>query len=138
MLRGRKESAPKTVLLMNIGTRSTNLVIAKGPDELILIRDLPLGAKALTDGEEKEWITEVRDSLGYARSHGGLRELEAVFLTGGGSGQDLKMLLATAAGVPVDFWNPLEDVELEPGLKVDEGVGPLLAVAIGLAMRQPT
>jgi len=137
-LRGSKESSPQTVLLMNIGSRSTNLVIAKGPDGLMLVRDLPLGAKALTEGQEKEWITEVRDSLGYARSHGGLRELDGVFLTGGGSGRDLKMLLATAAGGPVDFWDPLEDLGLEPGLKVDQGVGPLLAVAIGLALRQPT
>ena len=137
-LLGKKEAAPQTVLLMNIGAKTTNLVIAKGPDALILIRDLPLGAKALREGQEKEWVTEVRDSIGYARSHGGMRNLDNVYLTGGGSGRDLKVLLSTAAGVPVAFWNPLNDLARVPGLSVEDSVGPLLAVAIGLALRKPT
>ena len=137
-LLGRKEIDPKTILLMNIGAKTTNLVIAKGPDALILIRDLPFGAKALREGQEKEWVNEVRDSLGYAHSHRGLRTLDNVYMTGGGSGRDLKLLLATAAGVPVEFWNPLNNLARTPGLSVEDSVGPLLAVAIGLALRKPT
>ena len=138
ILLGREETTPQTVLLMNIGAKTTNLVIAKGPDALVLIRDLPLGAKALKEGQEKEWVSEVRDSLGYARSRGGMRTLDAVYLTGGGSTRDLKPLLSTAAGVSIEFWNPLNDLAREPGLSVEDSVGPLLAIAIGLALRKPT
>ena len=61
---GTQEPTPNTVPLMNIGASTTNLVIAKGPDELILVRDFQLGAQALTKGQKLEWRDEVRDSLG--------------------------------------------------------------------------
>ena len=136
-LSGSRETSPKTVLLVNVGAKTTNLVIAKGPDELVLIRDLQLGGRSLADGHEKEWTTEISDSLGYARSQGGLRQLDAVSVTGGGSGPLLKPLLESAVTAPVTLWNPLNDVTCAPGLTVENGVGPLLAIAIGLALRQP-
>lgn len=136
-LRGSRDVAPKTILLVNIGKSKTNFVIAKGPDDLILVRDLHLGGQAISKGQEKEWALEVHDSLAYARSHG-LRMLDAVYVTGGGSRQDLKMLLESAVAAPVEFWNPLKNIARGPGLSVEESVGPLLAIAIGLALRQPT
>jgi len=136
-LLGSREATPKTVLLVNIGKSKTNFVIAKGPDDLILIRDLHLGGQAVSQGQGKEWALEVRDSLAYARSHG-LRTVDAVYVTGGGSRQDLKGLLESTVSAPVEFWNPLKNVVRGPGLTIEESVGPLLAIAIGLALRHPT
>ena len=134
---GSRDTQPKTVLLVNVGAKTTNLVIAKGPDELILVRDLQLGAAALSGGQEREWVEEIRDSLGYARSKGGLRSLEAAYLTGGGSSPAVMTALMSTVMVPVEFWNPLKQMGRDadsPAVK--DSVGPLLAVAIGLALRK--
>ncbi len=136
-LLGSREPSPQTVLLVNVGARTTNLVIAKGPSELVLIRDLQLGGRALSEGREKEWATELRDSLGYARSQGGLRQLDHLYVTGGEGRLLLKSLIESAVTAPVTFWNPLNDIPCAPGLSVENGVGPLLPIAIGLALRQP-
>ena len=137
-LAGASEPASATVLLMNVGARTTNVVIAKGSDELLLVRDLQLGARAIEEGRQAEWVTEVRDSLGYARSQAGLRQLDAAYVTGGGSGPQLLPLLKAAVPVPVTFWNPLRQLVRDADSpSVEESVGPLLAVAIGLALRQP-
>jgi type IV pilus assembly protein PilM len=134
---GRAAPAPKTVMLINVGAHTTNLVIAKGPDALILVRDVQLGGQALSEGREHEWATEVQDSLGYARSQGGLRSLDAVYVTGGGSGPSLLPLLKPMVGVPLTFWNPLQQLVRDGhGPVIDESIGPLLAVAVGLALRQ--
>lgn len=139
VLAGSVEPAPKTVLLANIGAKTTNLVIAKGPDELMLVRDLQLGGKALQESTQSaEWVAEMRDSLGYARAQGGLRALDGVYITGGGSGPNLIPLLKAAVSAPLTFWNPLNHLERHPELTVNEAIGPLLAVAIGLALRQPS
>ena len=139
VLKGAHEPTPSTVLLVNVGARTTNLVIAKGPDELILVRDLHLGAQALRGGQGNEWAAEERDSLGYARSKGGLRTLDSAYLTGGGSSPDVMTLLGSAVTAPVECWNPLHQLVRQPdGPRVEESVGPLLAIAIGLALRQPS
>jgi type IV pilus assembly protein PilM len=134
---GSRQAPPKTVLLVNVGAKTTNLVIAKGPDELILVRDLQLGAEALSGGQEREWVEEIRDSLGYARSKAGLRSLEAAYLTGGGSGPSVMTALMSTVMVPVEFWNPLQQLTRDADSPaVEESAGPLLAVAIGLALRK--
>lgn len=136
---GSEQRPSQTVFLVNIGARSTNLVIARGPDALMLLRDLQLGGQALSGGQGQEWLAEVRDSLGYARSQGGLRALDAVVVTGGGSGPTLIPLLKAAVNAPVTFWNPLSDLaRADDCPPIDEAQGPLLAVAIGLALRQPS
>lgn len=136
---GSQEAAPKTVLLINVGAQKTNLVIAKGPDELILIRDFQLGAQAFKTGQEGEWVTEVRDSLGYGRAKGGLRALDAVYITGGGSKPNVLLLVKAAVQAPVTFWNPLDQLARDPLCPpLEHSVGPLLTLAIGLALRQPS
>jgi len=138
-LSGSSLPQPAMAMLVNIGARTTNLVIAKGPDELILVRDLRLGGQALKEGQGKEWTTEVADSLGYARSHGGLRTLECVCLTGGGATAQAQELLRGVVSAPIELWNPLHHVGSPStnGHGLDESSGPLLAVAFGLALRQP-
>ena len=139
VLAGAQEPTPKTVLLVNVGAHTTNLVIAKGPDELLLIRDLQLGTTSLETDQTADWVAEVRDSLGYARSQGGLRTLDAVYVTGGGSGPKLIPLLKAVTPAPITFWNPLKQLARDAQCPaVDESAGPLLAIAIGLALRQPT
>ena len=137
MLEGRLEPAPKTVLLLNVGAHTTNLVIAKGADELILVRDLHLGAQAVGKGQEKDWITEVSDSLGYARSECGLRSLDAAYVTGGGSSRVSMQSLESVVSLPIQPWNPLTHVVRgAQSQSLEETKGLQLAIAIGLALRR--
>ncbi len=137
MLEGRLEPEPKTVLLLNVGAHTTNLVIARGPDELILLRDFQLGAQAIGKGQEKDWITEVRDSLGYARSECGLRSLDAAYVTGGGSSCVSPQSLESVVSLPIQSWNPLKHlVRGAQGQSLEESKGLQLAIAIGLALRR--
>lgn len=136
---GSRVPLPKTVLLLNVGVQTTNVVIAKGPDELMLVRDIRVGGAALSGGQELEWLAEIRDSLGYARSQGGLRALDGIVVTGGGSGPNLTQLLKTRSAAPLTFWNPLSQLKCSSnGLRLEESAGPLFAIALGLALRQPT
>ncbi len=140
VLVGSQDSTPKVVLLMNIGARTTNLVIAKGSDELILVRDIQLGIEQLTGGQEEDWISEVSDSLGYARSKGGLRTLDCAYVTGGGVNYpNVLAIVKFALTAPVKLWNPLDQIVQDfQSPPIEDSLGPLLTVAIGLALRQPT
>ena len=66
----------------------------------------------------------------------GLRQLDEVVLSGGGSGPQVIPLVQSVAKAPLTRWNPLQQLASET--KVDETIGPLLTIAIGLALRQPT
>ena len=137
-LAGRRGS-PKTVLLINIGARTTNLVVARGLDQLMLVRDIQAGTLALGKGEEREWLSEIRDSLSYARSSGGLRTLDTGYVTGGGATPDTARLVGSVASVSVECWNPLEYIVRDAASPaVESAAGPLLAVALGLALRRPS
>ena len=126
------------MLLVNVGSRTTNLVMVKGQDELVLLRDLRLGGTALRAGRQAEWLEEIRDSLAYARAKTGLRNLDAAYLTGGGAAPELAAALLGVTAAPVTFWNPLAGLARDAQSPVvDETVGPLLGIAIGLALRQP-
>lgn len=132
------EPRREAVLLVNVGVATTNLVIAKGPDELLLVRDLRLGGGAIADGRQADWLAEIRDSLAYARSKTGLRELEAVSVSGGFGSRAIEPL-QSAMDAPITQWNPLERLARdERSPDVDLALGPLLAVAVGLALRQPS
>ena len=134
-LLGQGEAESKAVLLLNVGARTTNLVVAKGANELILMRDFRLGG--VQDSESREWVTEVRDSLRYAHSKGGGSDLGAAYVTGGGSNPTMVSSLKSTLAVPVTLWNPFEQVVREDrAAQVEEAVGPLFAVAIGLALRR--
>jgi Tfp pilus assembly PilM family ATPase len=137
-LAGHAHPPGRTVLLANVGARTTNVVVARGPDELVLLRDLQLGALAMAQGQGTEWAGELGDSLTYARTAGGMRTLDAVVLTGGGA-TDALPLVQTMASVPISLWNPLEQVGPEglPGEPPPQD-GFQLTVAIGLALRTPT
>ena len=138
LLEPNRPAARQTVLLLNVGARNTNLIIAATPDELVIVRDFQLGAQAIAAGQGHEWVGEIRDSLAYARSRGRFRGVEAAVVSGGGASQDVATLVAKAAGVPATIWNPLEAVRRDArSPQIPESTGPLLAVALGLALRQP-
>ena len=133
---GSRETVRKTILLANLGAHSTNLVIAKEPDELILMRDLAMGAHEIGEGRQKDWETEITDSLVYARSKGGVRSLDSVYLTGGGSrALDLPQRIQPLLAAPVRLWNPLDELEYDSDC-IEKSVGPLLPIAIGLALKR--
>lgn len=138
VLVGSREPASKTILLVNIGASKTNLVIARGPDELILARDLEIGSKALTGSAKEDWAAEVSDSLAYARSKGGMRSLDLVCVTGGGSQDpEILALLKSVVTAPIHLWNPLDQLEWDSKeLKLEKTAGPLLTLALGLALRR--
>lgn len=137
LLAAERAAARQTVMLLNVGARCTNLVIAATPDELIVVRDIQLGGQALGADQGRDWVGEVRDSLAYARSRSGRRAVESAAISGGGASQKLAALVTEATGVPAKLWNPLKSVLRAPSSpQIPESSGPLLAVAIGLALRQ--
>ena len=136
-LLGSHEPSQKTIFLIHVGAQTTNLVIAKGRDELILMRDLQIGGQSIVNDQGNEWSAEVQDSLAYARSKNGLRTLDFVYVTGGGTSPRLTHLLKPIVRVPVTFWNPLDQLERDPKCPpLEDSAGPLLTLAIGLALRR--
>ena len=137
-LSGSKDSSSKTVLLINAEERSTNFVIVRSPDELVLARDIEIGAASFKDNKD-HWLSELHDSLVYARSKGGLRSLDVVVATGLVSKETL-MSLESALELPVRLWNPLEQITCNKagGMIPEFSQGPLFSVAIGLALRKLT
>jgi Tfp pilus assembly PilM family ATPase len=126
-------------MVVDVGARTTTLVIAKLPDALLLAREVQLGAQALAEAGAQDWVAELRDSLVYIRSREGLRGPDVVYMTGGGGSSQACALLQSLVGVPVQRWNPLDQLKRHPASPpVDSAVGPLLPIAIGLALRQPS
>ena len=127
----------RTVLLLNVGSGSTNLVIAAAPQRLIFMRDVQVGAGTSAEPQAEDWLAEVRDSLHYAKAQHGLRAVDDAVLVGGGATSDMAALVRTALRIPARLWNPLDDLVVDAAVTAPESLGPQLAVAIGLALRQP-
>ena len=127
--------AGKAGLVINVGARTTNLVIARGADQLILTRDFQVESPVSTRRLGKEWAADVRDSVRYAQFKGEDWELGAACVTGGNAGGVDLEALSEGVGLPVRRWNPLDHLKSEgSGPAVEHSAGPLLAVAIGLAL----
>ncbi len=135
-LTGNRDSQLKTLLLINVGAGKTNLVIARGADELVLVRNFQMSAEVPASNRHQEWLDEVSDSLGYASS-AGLQGVDAAVLTGGGANENLVASLKATLSVPVTLWNPFQQL-LRKGqaAQIEEAAGPLFSVAIGLALRR--
>lgn len=130
-------------MLLNLGARSINLGIV-GNDILHFIRDISLSIKESADFQEKNVLdtafNEIDKSIHYyeARAKGG--KVTRAFLTGGGSvTPEVCNVFSEALHIPVERWNPLEDMEFD-SRKIDgkfsETDGYLLAVALGLGLRE--
>ncbi|MBI4167814.1 MAG: pilus assembly protein PilM [Candidatus Aenigmarchaeota archaeon] len=139
LLVGSEGSKSETVLLANIGAQTTNLIIAKEPDELILVRDIERGKESSESSERSDLVSEIHDSLIYARSKFGLRTLDRVYVTGGESSPEMVSSLKSLVRVPIALWNPFDYIKRDPFCAaLDHFQGPLFAVAIGLALRRPS
>ncbi len=133
-LSGRKDSL-KTVLLANIGDETTHVAIVRSPDDLILVREFPMGSGSLQGEELSEWLTDMKDSFSYARSEKGLRALDAAYVTGRQVDPPLLDLLSSVLNCTAKTWNPLDYLPSENPIGVEKSNGPLFAIAIGLALR---
>jgi Tfp pilus assembly PilM family ATPase len=137
-LTGHHESVGKSVLLVHLGFNTTQLILARGMKQLILVRDLEMGANHIRDGAEPEWTLEIMNSIAYAKSRGDLKTLDQVFVTGGGLNSQIPSFLQPFFSVPVMIWNPFDHILWDKdAFKINTSDGPKFAIAIGLALRKP-
>ena len=139
-----KNLAPQEdVMVLNLGTKLINLVIL-GKESLYFIRDISLGLESPLDLKDKgilgRIIEEIRRSIHYHEGRGRKNRVAKIFLTGGNAaGLDTSDSFLKDLGLPVEKWNPLKDIEFNPGKLgsgFDESKGYLLAIAIGLGLRE--
>ena len=84
----------------------------------------------------EEWFSQCRVSLDFFENQFG-QKVDRLALSGGSSHLiDLKDRLQETMGVPVEDWNPLSGFSLEGSLQQNLPNGPVLAVAIGLALHE--
>lgn len=142
-LRLKSLASEENVMVLNLGTRLINLAIL-GKESLYFIRDISLSLESPLQLKDKavlgRIIKEVRRSIHYHEERGRKNRVGRIFLTGGNavklesSDSFLKVL-----GLPVEKWNPLKDIEFDPGKLgsgFSESKGYLLAIGIGLGLRE--
>lgn len=132
VLKQPSDLVDKPELLIYIGQEATHLVIANRSDELIFARDIEIGRTALDKGQINEWLSEIRDSLAYARSKSGLRSIHQATLTGIDH-PDILGTLEPLLGVPIRFWNVLDHLSCQ--VPIDRQEGLRMPIAVGLALR---
>jgi Tfp pilus assembly PilM family ATPase len=137
VLCGKEQLNSPTTLLINLERDTTHLVIAKGADDLKLVRDINLGYADFSEGHLGDWGVEIHDSLLYARAKGGLRELDQALLTGRMDEIALEHL-DSILPVSTEAWNPIDFISSESGngIGIDRIKGATLSVAIGLTLRE--
>jgi len=142
-LRLKNLASDEHVMVLNLGARLMSLGIL-GKNNLHFIRDISLDLKSPLDFKEKSILDrvvgEIRRSIHYHEGRARGNKVARVFLTGGGTvSSEISDLFLRALEMPVERWNPLEDLEFDPGKlghEFEESQGYLLAIAIGLALRE--
>jgi type IV pilus assembly protein PilM len=142
-LRLKNLASEERVMLLNLGTRLINLGILS-KDNLHFVRDISLDSRTLLDFKEKSIVEravgEIRRSIHYYEGRAEGNKVTRIFLTGGSSvASEISDLFSKLLGLPVEKWNPLEDLEFDPGRlghEFKESQGYLLAIAIGLGLRE--
>ena len=85
-------------------------------------------------------MIEIRRSLEFYRASTGDEPIETVYLSGGCAGmKGLCEILTTRLKLPVERFNPFRRIDIPERLfNVDyvSEMGPMAAVAVGLAIRQ--
>ncbi|MCY3985554.1 MAG: type IV pilus assembly protein PilM [Candidatus Dadabacteria bacterium] len=155
------------VALVNIGASGTNLSVLDDKVPCVL-RDIPLGGQWITSHlmekfkityEEAERIKcSVRSYSIYDEIEGVFKEfiarvageirtvfeeiggvIERIVLCGGSSRiAAIRDQVAADAGIPVEIWNPFQNIEIADSRfdpKYVEHLAPKMAVAVGLALR---
>ncbi|MFQ5836103.1 MAG: type IV pilus biogenesis protein PilM, partial [bacterium] len=142
-LRLKNLASEEDVMVLNLGARLINLGVL-GKESLYFVRDISLDLKAPLNLREKSMLgrvsEEIRRSIHYSESRARGTKVTRIFLTGGSSvASEISDLFSNALGLPVQKWNPLEGLEFNPGkvgYEFKESQGYLLAIAIGLALRE--
>jgi type IV pilus assembly protein PilM len=142
-LRLKNLASEEHVMLLNLGARLINLGILS-KDNLHFVRDISLDLGASPDFKEKiiveRAVEEIRRSIHYYEGRAGGNKVTRIFLTGGGSvASEISDLFSKSLGLPVEKWNPLQDLEFNSaklGPEFKESQGYLLAIAIGLGLRE--
>jgi type IV pilus assembly protein PilM len=81
-------------------------------------------------------LGEIKLTIGYFRSLTSATAISRAVLAGGGAMlKNLKPFLADRLGVQVEIMNPLRKVEVPKNLLAARKVAPVLATAVGLALR---
>jgi len=131
------------VMVLNAGARLISLGILSR-DNLYFIRDISLNLKGALDFREKSILDkatgEISRSIRYYQGKAQGKDVARIFLSGSGAlAPETSDLFSKALEIPVERWNPLENVEFDAG-KLGAGFkekqGYVLAIAIGLALRE--
>jgi type IV pilus assembly protein PilM len=87
----------------------------------------------------RELALEVRRTFDYFGSTAESERIGRVVMSGGAARlRGLTEYLSSTWSIPVEVARPLERIDVDPGLiEQAAGAGPALAVAVGLALRQP-
>lgn len=123
----------KTIALLNIGALTTNMAIMDS-GILRFSRDISFGVKGLALAGLS---SEITTSIDYYENQNG-RPVEKLLVSGGGSySQDTLNFLSHQLNLPVESFDNLYGIAIDPGLNVEEFKPKknLFAVALGLALR---
>jgi len=142
-LRLKNLASDERVMVLNLGARLISLGIL-GKDNLHFVRDISLELRTPLDFKEISMVNraveEIRRSIHYYEGKARGKKVARIFLTGGGSvASETGDLFSKALEIPVEKWNPLEGLEFDPGKlgqEFKESQGYLLAIAIGLGLRE--
>jgi len=142
-LRLKNLASDEQVMVLNLGARLISLGIL-GKGNLHFVRDISLELKTPLDFKDmtmvKRAVEEIRRSIHYYEGRARGSKVARIFLTGGGSvASEAGDLFSKALELPVEKWNPLKDLEFDPGKlghEFEESQGYLLAIAIGLGLRE--
>jgi len=142
-LRLKNLASEERVMLLNLGARLISLGIL-GKGNLHFVRDISLELKTSLDFKDMSMVNraveEIRRSIHYYEGKARGPKVARIFLTGGGSAaSEAGDLFSKALEMPVERWNPLNNLEFDPGKlgqEFKESQGYLLAIAIGLGLRE--
>ena len=142
-LRLKNLASEEQVIVLNLGARLISLGIL-GKGNLHFVRDISLDLKTSLDFKDMSMVNraveEIRRSIHYYEGRARGPKVARIFLTGGGTAaSEAGDLFSKALEMPVEKWNPLKDLEFDPGKlgrEFNESQGYLLAIAIGLGLRE--
>jgi type IV pilus assembly protein PilM len=142
-LRLKNLVAEEQVMVLNLGARLISLgILAK--DNLHFVRDISLDLKTPLDFKDMSIVNraveEIRRSIHYYEGRARGSKVARIFLTGGSTAAlETSDSFSKAFEIPVEKWNPLDNLEFDPGKlgsEFKETQGYLLAIAIGLGLRE--
>lgn len=129
----KDESCQKTIGLLNLGARSTNMAIM---DDLCLrfSRDIAFGGQ---EPALQKLAVEINSSVDYYENQNG-KAIEKIYLSGGTSfNPQTTSFLTQQLNIPVAAFEVFSGLPLDPSIDRQKlnAEGSLFAVALGLALR---